>query len=154
MVRTLYILCGKIAYWLTAPALFLISLSAHPRVRVIVVNDAGQVLLVRNWYGRQRWAFPGGGVKRHEPPVQAARRELREELSLDLSEHALRPLGMIEKYDKATPFKATVFSAELPSDAPVYRHPLEIIDHRWVAPDDLPEPVHPSVIKALHLWRG
>lgn len=141
-------------YFLSVPALFLISLNAQPRVRVIVVDDTGRILLVRNWYGRQRWVFPGGGVKRHEPPVQAAKRELYEELSLDLSEQTLEPLGMIEKYDATTPFKANVFTVELPSGSTIRRHPLELIDHRWVHVDELPEPLHPSVQRSLHLWRS
>lgn len=154
MVRSTYIWLGRVFYWVSAPILFLISLSAHPRVKVIVVDEKGEILLVKNWFGRQRWTLPGGGVKFREPPLEAARRELREELSLDLFKDSLAPLGKIEKYDRATPFQATVFSTEISSEATVYRHPLEIIDHRWVKPDDLPDFTHPSVQRALHLWRG
>lgn len=152
-MRTVYIWLGQVIYWISAPLLFLISLRAQPRVRVILVDDRGCILLVKNWYGRQRWAFPGGGVKRHEPPMHAAQRELREELSLDLAEESLEPIGAIERYDAATPFRVNVFSAELPSASVVHRHPLELIDHRWVLPSELPEPLHPSVQKALKLWR-
>lgn len=154
MIRTLYAWLGRLAYWLSLPALFLVSLSARPRVRVILANELGQILLVRNWYGRQRWCLPGGGVKKHEPPVEAARRELREELSLDLSGQELRPLGAIERYDKATPFTANIFIIELSSETVIFRHPLELIDHRWTMPDNLPSPLHASVKQALRLWRG
>jgi len=153
MVRAFYAFLGRLAYWLTSPLLFLVSMTAQPRVRVIIVDNEGRVLLVRNWFGRQRWALPGGGVKRHEPPVKAALRELREEVSLDLGEDELSPLGSIEKYDPSTPFAVTIFSAELPAETVVYRHPLEIIETCWVHPDELPEPVHPSVERALKLWR-
>jgi len=150
----LYAFLGKAAYWLTAPALFLVSLWSKPRVRVIVVNDEGNILLVRNWYGRQRWALPGGGRKWHEPPAQAGIRELREELSLDLSAEDLHPLGMIERYDASTPFSADLFVVDVPSSKHIFRHPFELIDHRWVAVDALPKPIHPSVEKSLKLWRG
>ena len=36
--------------------------------------------------GHAAWEIPGGGVRRHEPPLRAARREMLEELGLDVSE--------------------------------------------------------------------
>lgn len=152
MIRRLYALLGRLAYWLSAPLLYLISLRAHARVRVIIIDHQGRILLVRNWYGRQRWALPGGGVKRHEPPVRAAQRELCEELSLDISQALFAPVGRIERYDTALPFAITLFSTELPSNNVVHPHPLELIDIRWVKPTKLPEPLHPSVRQALKLW--
>lgn len=153
MIRSIYAFTGKVAYWLTSPLLFLISLRAKPRVRVIVASKDGEILLIRNWYGRQRWTLPGGGMRWHEPPVEAARRELREELGLDLPATALHPLGTIDKYDKTTPFQATVFSTYMPPDVSVYRHPLELIDFAWVSPKKLPKNTHSSVTRALSLWK-
>jgi len=49
----------------------------------------GRILLVRTSY-RLRYSLPGGFVRRDEPSEQAARRELREELGIDLHAHALR----------------------------------------------------------------
>jgi 8-oxo-dGTP pyrophosphatase MutT (NUDIX family) len=49
-----------------------------------VLRDGEQILLVRHTYGRRSWQFPGGTVKRSEPPQIAARREIREELGLDI----------------------------------------------------------------------
>jgi 8-oxo-dGTP pyrophosphatase MutT (NUDIX family) len=44
-------------------------------------RDGREVLLVRTTYS-PGWSFPGGGVKRGEPPQAAALRELREETGL------------------------------------------------------------------------
>jgi 8-oxo-dGTP pyrophosphatase MutT (NUDIX family) len=154
MIRKTYNLIGKVLYWLTAPVLFLVSLKASPRVRAIVVNEKDEILLVRNWYGRQLWTLPGGGVKFREDPAEAARRELKEELGLDLPKESLKPLGSIEKYSKGTPFAATIFSTYLPSGATIYRHPLELIDYRWVEPRKLPKNSHQSVKRTLRLWQG
>lgn len=44
----------------------------------------GAVLLVRDRY-RAGWGLPGGLVKRGEHPIEAARREAREEVGLDLA---------------------------------------------------------------------
>ena len=46
----------------------------------------GRILLVRHSYGPPVWAFPGGGMQRHETPVVAALREFREELGCELGD--------------------------------------------------------------------
>jgi 8-oxo-dGTP diphosphatase len=57
--------------------------------RVILLNAAQQVLLIRFVVERNHqpfvfWATPGGGVERGETDLDAARRELVEELALDI----------------------------------------------------------------------
>ncbi|HET8726225.1 MAG TPA: NUDIX domain-containing protein [Alphaproteobacteria bacterium] len=51
-------------------------------VRAMIINDEGEVLLVRHSY-RPGWYFPGGGVKKWETMAQAAEREAREEAGVD-----------------------------------------------------------------------
>ena len=54
----------------------------HLRGRgVAVVLRCGKVLLVRD-KGKSRYSLPGGGIKKGEPTVSAAARELFEELGL------------------------------------------------------------------------
>ncbi|MEQ4300046.1 NUDIX hydrolase [Plantactinospora sp. B6F1] len=50
----------------------------------LIRNDRGEVLLVDPSY-KPDWDLPGGMVEHNEPPRQAAERELREELGLELS---------------------------------------------------------------------
>jgi ADP-ribose pyrophosphatase YjhB (NUDIX family) len=55
---------------------------ARPRIvgcRVLALDQAGRVLLIRHSYGPDRWMPPGGGLARGEDPLAAARRELAEE---------------------------------------------------------------------------
>jgi 8-oxo-dGTP pyrophosphatase MutT (NUDIX family) len=49
----------------------------------VIERSDGAVLLVRQHYRRQ-WGTPGGLLNRREDPADAARREVREEVGLDI----------------------------------------------------------------------
>lgn len=62
---------------------------ARPRIegcRVIAMDAAGRVLLVRHAYGSPKWMPPGGGLGRGEDPVLAGSRELEEEVGCRLEQ--------------------------------------------------------------------
>jgi 8-oxo-dGTP diphosphatase len=65
--------------------------SRHARrsARILLVNELHQVLLIRFVIERHGlpfifWATPGSGIEPNESDIEAARRELREELDLDV----------------------------------------------------------------------
>ena len=76
-----------------------------------VLTDRGRVLLVRHTYGRRAWDLPGGGRRRGEPAVAAARREMGEELGV----HELdwRPLGVLHSRAERHRQTIHVFGAEV-----------------------------------------
>src|SRR5262245_46185579 len=50
-------------------------------VKVLLFNPAGELMLIRNSYGRSDlFVLPGGGIRPWEGPEKAALREVREEL--------------------------------------------------------------------------
>lgn len=55
---------------------------------VLLRDPAGRVLLVKPTY-KPGWDLPGGMAEANEPPEQAARRELREELGREVTLHGL-----------------------------------------------------------------
>jgi len=56
--------------------------SMVPSVNVVVVNEAGDVLMIRR-SDNGNWAVPGGAIDRGESMVQAAVRETREETGIE-----------------------------------------------------------------------
>ena len=56
-------------------------MSSRQAVRVLLLDEADRVLLVRFWDGdRSWWCTPGGGIEPGETDAVAAVREIREEL--------------------------------------------------------------------------
>ena len=68
---------------------------------LVYVRSGGEILMLHRDGGRAgdyhagKWNGLGGKLEPDESPLEAARRETREESGLDLPESAFRPLGMI-----------------------------------------------------------
>ncbi len=100
----------------------------------------GQVLLVQQSY-RNRWGVPGGLLKRGEDPEAAARREVREEVGIDIVLTG-EPAVVVDAEARRVDL---VFRARLaPGQDPALARPgsPEIVDARWFPADDLPELQH------------
>jgi len=95
-----------------------------------------QALLVRHTYGDRRWAWPGGLVRRREAPAATARREVREELGLDLLEW--ESLGQLDYRgsDRARHLVSCFLARAGPEDPRPRR--AEIEEVRWAPLDAIP----------------
>lgn len=94
---------------------------ARPRTRGVkcVLTDEDRVLLVRHSYGSRGWDLPGGSVKSGEAPADAARREMQEELGVDIgSWHSLGQLDVVidHRRDRIYCFQAELRSPALELD--------------------------------------
>jgi 8-oxo-dGTP pyrophosphatase MutT (NUDIX family) len=113
-----------------------------------VISCEGQVLLIRNTYGRRLWTVPGGGIKAGEKPETAVRREVSEEVGLVLD--TVRPLGMFHgrdeyRYDTVHAFSSQIENPTCTTD------PGEILEARWFVMNGLP-PLADYAQRVLKLW--
>ena len=136
---------GMFAYWLLFPAIYVYNARTKtPRTRGIVVRD-GKVLVVRNWFGRGEWSFPGGGRHRDESELTALVREIKEEVGLSIDPQLAKHIATVRLSSYRSAFDVSVYRCcELrPLREP--RRSLEIIDHRWVPITDLPADFTPEL---------
>lgn len=126
--------------------------SFHVGAICVVERADGHLLLVRQSYRRGGWGFPGGLLRRREQPVDAARREVREELGVDVDLDGL-PVVVIDPDMRRVD---VVFSARLTSgstDPEGGSHSPEISDVRWFPPDGLPGLLPEATAALIQLGR-
>lgn len=107
-------------------------------------DERGLVLLVRHSYGERNWELPGGGAEAHESAEDAARREAREEVGIELEVERLTGVywepgaawanGVILDAHHFT-FRARG------TGSPHIADPSEITDLGWFAIEALPRPI-------------
>lgn len=119
-----------------------ISRGATLGVRVVAIDPAGRVGLVRHTYV-PGWHFPGGGVEKGETVQEAAVRELTEETGASLiGDLMLKSVHANHRYfpnDHVLVFLGRV------EDPPARPRCREIAQVQWSPPDALPEHTAPSV---------
>jgi 8-oxo-dGTP pyrophosphatase MutT (NUDIX family) len=107
----------------------------HTKGAQCIVEYNGKILLERLRYGSHKWALPGGAVKKHESFEEGARREVFEEVGIQLG--ALTELDdftstLEYKIDRVKTFAAHVEDLHFEIDG------FEVSEARWF---DLNEPV-------------
>ncbi|OAN55757.1 hypothetical protein A7Q26_19480 [Sphingobium sp. TCM1] len=117
------------------------------KVRAIVVNEAGEFLLVRpHGYGQSEWTLAGGGVEQGETLHEAMRREIAEELGVTL-EDDLQALPVCNRFIYSVEHKArraldhdgqeaTMFVVRLAAGVPIALQAEEIAEVRWFSRAD------------------
>lgn len=103
-------------------------------VSMIGEDGAGRVLMVRHSYARPGWALPGGGMGRREDAADAVRREMREELGVELAD--LRRLAVLDERLSGSPHHGHIFAGRIVGEPQVDGR--EVVEARWFAIGDLP----------------
>jgi 8-oxo-dGTP diphosphatase len=128
-----------------------------PAVCALIVDDAGRVLLGRRAVepAAGRWDILGGFMEEDEQPLETLRREMREELGVEI-EPAEFVAAVADRYGedgRATLnlcWTARVVGGEL-------RLSDELAEVRWFARDELPggnELAFPNCAALLAAWKG
>jgi 8-oxo-dGTP pyrophosphatase MutT (NUDIX family) len=111
---------------------------------ILYLSDSGRVLLIRRGDDTPdhpgTWAFPAGHIEEGETPLQAARRESKEETG---HEPEADPNPLQESNGFA------LFVSREHDFPPVLND--ESTGYVWAKPDDLPAPLHPGVQEAVAL---
>jgi 8-oxo-dGTP diphosphatase len=112
----------------------------------LFTNPAGRVLLVKPNY-RDHWSLPGGILEHGEPPHVGCRREVDEELGLDVDPGPLLVIGWAGP-DGVRPRPVVHFVFDggvLADDAPIRLQESELDHYRFVDPDDLASYLPPII---------
>jgi 8-oxo-dGTP pyrophosphatase MutT (NUDIX family) len=111
-----------------------------PSVAAFIRDDDGRILLVQHVEGR--WQLPGGAVDPGERPVDAMRRECREEAGIVVEPARLAGVFGGPEYritygnGDETGWVVTVFDARIVGGTPAPNDD-ETQDVRWFRPDEL-----------------
>lgn len=154
MINRSYARLGKLAHTAATP-LLRVYMHGKRRVRMVVLNERNELLLVRSWFGHQRWSLPGGGLRRGEKPKHAALREVFEETGVAIDGRKCTYLGEFKNGDSNAPFIIDCFLATIPKQPAriAARHRLEMLDAAWFSLHHLPSHRSKTVDRALKLHK-
>ena len=110
----------------------------------LFTNPAGQILLVKPNY-RDHWLLPGGIIEHGEAPDAGCRREVAEELGLDIEPGPLLAVGWAAPEGRRPkPIVIFVFDGGvLADDTPILLQEAELDDYRFVPAADLDDYLPP-----------
>jgi 8-oxo-dGTP diphosphatase len=123
----------------------------QPRKRVaadVIIRDRdGRLLLVNPTY-KPDWDLPGGMVEANEPPIEAAARELREELGVNVPIGALLAVDWIEPHGPWDDTLVFVFDGGTLSPSQIDALHItddELAGFRFCTPDEAADLLRPYV---------
>lgn len=100
----------------------------------IIFNQAGEILLLKHRFrAGSGWGMPGGFLERGEQPIDALRRELREELALEIEDVEIFTARSFRKPKQVE----ILFRGR--AEGPVTPRTMEVERAEWFSLDALPE---------------
>ncbi len=129
--RITYSAAADVAWYATLPTMF-------GAAAAIFTDPGGRVLLVKPNY-REHWSLPGGIIDEAEPPHEGCRREVEEEIGLQIT---LGPLLVIDWSPpdgiRPRPLVHFIFDGgELDDGVPIRLQESELDDYRFVEPGEV-----------------
>ena len=120
-------------------------------VKVMLFNGQGELLLIRNSYGRSHlYVLPGGGIRPLETPAAAAAREVKEEVGIRAER--LEPRSTY--YSDAEGKRDTIhLFVAFTSQTPV-PDGVEVEEARFFALNELPDAVSAATLRRIAEHKG
>ena len=115
------------------------SLEARPSSAAVIIEDSeGRSLIVKAGY-KSHWTFPGGIIDSGETPMQAAVREVREEVGIVLAPADLAFAWVASRKSSVAMTYQFVFRTTAPANADkrITLQAEEIDDYAWVSKADV-----------------
>ena len=112
----------------------------------LFTNPAGRILLVKPNY-RDHWSLPGGLLEHDEPPHAGCRREVAEELGLQITPGPLLTIDWVPPEGaRPRPIMHFIFEGgELDDDAPIRLQEEELDEYRFVEAGELADYLPPVI---------
>jgi len=128
---SIYSAADQLAWYASMPTMF-------GAAAALFTSPAGQVLLVKPNY-RHLWSLPGGILEDGEPPHEGCRREVEEELGLQITPGPLLTVGWVAPDGiRPRPIVHFIFDGgELDVATPIRLQVSELDEYRFVDPADL-----------------
>lgn len=123
----------------------------------LLINVAGEILLLQRGQASRNeagyWARPGGAVEFGETIADAVRREVREELGVEIE--LLDDLGWTEQFmpQAGQHWVSIGFCARIVSGEPRVVEPQKTAALGWFAPDALPAPLSATTAQSIREYR-
>ncbi len=127
--------------------------SFHVGSICVVERSDGHLLLVRQSYRRGGWGFPGGLLRRGEEPADAARREVSEELGIEVELEG-QPVVVVDAPTRRVDVIFTARLSERSAEPERGPHSPEIADVAWFPPDGLPSLLPEATSALIELGRS
>jgi ADP-ribose pyrophosphatase YjhB (NUDIX family) len=102
---------------------------------ICLLLSGDELLLIRHTYGRSTWTLSGGGLKKNESKEEAVKREVKEELGLDITPEFIGEFTHNPEHKIDTVF---CFVAKMEKREPKIDH-REIKEAKWWNINNLPE---------------
>jgi 8-oxo-dGTP diphosphatase len=110
----------------------------------VVVDDSSRVLLVKHSYGELNWELPGGAGESGESGEETARREVLEEVGIELE--TMRLVGVY--WDPQVDAHHFVFRSRT-RGTPRVTDQKEITEVGWFSSDALPRPMSDFTVRRI-----
>lgn len=115
----------------------------------VIIECEDEILMIQNTYGKNVWAFPGGGIKKYEKPEETAQREVKEEVGIDISQ--LKYIGKIlntreYKRDEVFCYITSVGNKHVSADT------REVKQAQWFNKQQIPHNISSVAHEVLNLW--